>query len=72
MDLRNQIRARRAAEHITQKALGEKVGVNQSLIYRFEAGKGGLSLSVLEKVCAALGLRLTVEVVNEEVARESA
>lgn len=64
MNLRQRIRARRAALRMTQKALAEVVGINSSLIYRFEADKSGVSLEILDKICVALGLRLTVEVVD--------
>ena len=72
MELSQMIRARRAGLRITQTALAREVGVCGNTIYRFEAGKYKMSQDLLEKVCAALGLRLTVEVVQEEVTRESA
>lgn len=72
MELRQKIRARRAALRITQKALALASGVHHNTIYKFEAGSGTLPHDVLERVCAALGLRLTVEVIQEEVMRESA
>lgn len=71
MELRQEIRARRAALRITQKALALAAGVHHNTIYKFEAGAGALSHDVLERVCVALGLRLIVEVVQEEVMRDA-
>lgn len=62
MQIRQAIRAQRAALRMTQKALAEKVGVQSNTICKFEANKCGVSVSVLEKMCAVLGLRLVVEV----------
>lgn len=72
MELRQKIRERRTKLRITQKALAMQLGVHYNTINRFEAGTGSVSHDVLLRVCAALGLRLTVEVVQEEVMRESA
>lgn len=72
MELQQLIRARRAGLRITQTALAQQVGVCGNTIYKFESGKYKMSQDLLERVCAALGLRLTVEVVQEEVMRESA
>lgn len=71
MELRQEIRARRAALRITQKALALAAGVHHNTIYKFEAGTGALPHDVLLRVCAALGLRLIVEVIQEEVMREA-
>lgn len=64
MELRQKIRARRAVLRVTQKALALAVGVHHNTIYKFEAGSGTLPHDVLERVCAALGLRVTLEVVE--------
>src|SRR6267142_5016527 len=46
---------------LTQKRLAEMVGTHQSVIARLEdADYTGHSLSMLDKISAALGLRLTV------------
>lgn len=71
MELRQEIRARRAALRLTQKALAKRCGLANGTICAFEAGRGKLSPDALERICAALGLRLTVEVVQEGAIREA-
>jgi transcriptional regulator with XRE-family HTH domain len=72
MELRHKLRARRQALRMTQRALAVKVALTNATICSFEAGQRNLSTDALERICAALGLRLTVEVIQEEVMRESA
>lgn len=64
MELRQIIRERRRQLRITQKALATQLGVHHNTISRFESGTSGLSHDVLLRICAALGLRLTAEVVG--------
>jgi transcriptional regulator with XRE-family HTH domain len=71
MDLRQKIRAKRASLRITQRALAVKTGLSNSTLCAFESKRAQLSLDALERVCAALGLRLTVEDVQEEAARDA-
>lgn len=52
---------KRAQKKLTQKALAEKIGVEQSALARFESGKVSPTLSFVKKVTAGLGLRLVVK-----------
>ncbi len=51
------IRARRE-KNITQKKLAEMIGTSQSVVARFESGKGNPTLSFLQKLTFALGAKL--------------
>jgi ribosome-binding protein aMBF1 (putative translation factor) len=51
------IRARRE-KNITQKKLAEMMGTSQSVVARFESGKGNPTLSFLQKLTFALGAKL--------------
>lgn len=64
MEIRREVRARRAALRMTQKTLAERVGVQGNTICKFEANRCGISVGVLEKICEVLGLRLKVEVMD--------
>ncbi len=46
----------RLEQHLTQEELGEKSGVNRSLIGKLERGKSPMTLSTLSKVFQALGI----------------
>lgn len=52
---------KRAQKKLTQKALAERIGVEQSALARFESGRVSPTLSFVKKVTAGLGLRLTVK-----------
>lgn len=54
------IRAR-AQKKLTQRQLAEKIGVNQSALARFEAGRTNPTLSFLNKVTSGLGLKIVVK-----------
>ena len=45
----------------TQRELATKIGVAQSALARFEAGKINPTLSILNKVTSGLGLKLMVK-----------
>ncbi|MEI8062397.1 MAG: helix-turn-helix transcriptional regulator [bacterium] len=51
------IKARRE-KNITQKKLAEMIGTTQSVIARFESGKGNPTLNFLQKLTFALGTKL--------------
>lgn len=51
-----QIRDARKEKNLTLKELGEKVGVSESVMSRYEKGKQNLTLETLQKVADALGL----------------
>lgn len=67
MELREEIRKRRKELGLTQKQLAAQVALNNATLCAFEAGDRNLGPDALERVCAALGLRLTVEVVEDGV-----
>ena len=50
----------RIEKRLTQKQLAQKLGIAQSALARFEAGRTNPTLSFLQKVTSALGLKLTV------------
>lgn len=50
------IKKARKAAGLTQKELGEKLGITQSAIAMFEADKTNVKYSTLEKFAAALGV----------------
>ncbi|MDO8604819.1 MAG: helix-turn-helix transcriptional regulator [bacterium] len=52
---------KRSQKKLTQKALAEKIGVEQSALARFESGRVSPTLSFVKKVTAGLGLRLVVK-----------
>ena len=51
----------RIQKKLTQKQLAQKIGVAQSALARFEAGRTNPTLSFLKKVTGGLGLKLRVE-----------
>ncbi len=51
-----QIRAARKAKGLTQKELGEKLGVADSVITNYESGKQNLTIDTLQKVADVLGV----------------
>lgn len=44
----------------TQKRLGEEAGIRQETVSRVENGSAGTELNTLFRLCAALGIELTV------------
>lgn len=51
----------RAQKKLTQRELAQKIGVAQSALARFEAGRTNPTLSFLKKVTSGLGLKLLVK-----------
>lgn len=60
-DLAVQIKMQREAGGFTQEKLAQKMGVQQSTVARLEKGVVGISTATLQKCCAALGLKLSLE-----------
>jgi ribosome-binding protein aMBF1 (putative translation factor) len=50
----------RAKKGMTQRALAQKIGTKQSAIARFESGRSNPTLSFIQKVSDALGVRIRV------------
>lgn len=51
-----QIRDARKEKGLTQKELGEKLGVADSVITNYESGKQNLTIETLQKIADALGI----------------
>jgi DNA-binding XRE family transcriptional regulator len=62
--VRQLIRARKAAK-LTQRELGERVGVSKNVITRMESGEHTPRLETAQEVASALGYRLEVRLVKE-------
>jgi HTH-type transcriptional regulator / antitoxin HipB len=54
------IRELREARRLSQRELAERMGTTQSMVGRLEAGGSRPTLATLERVAAALGLRLEI------------
>jgi ribosome-binding protein aMBF1 (putative translation factor) len=59
-DIARQVILRRGQLGLTQQNLAERVGTSHSAISRLEGGQHRVSIDTLERVGAALGLRLVV------------
>ncbi len=62
--VRQLIRARKRAK-LTQRELGERVGVSKNVITRMESGEHTPRLETAQEVAKALGYRLEVRLVKE-------
>lgn len=60
-----QIRDARKAKGMTQKELGEKLGVSESVMSRYENGKINFSVDILYKVCVELGAKLEINILTD-------
>lgn len=52
------IRATRRAENVTQAELGERLGMDQSFVSKYERGERRLDVVELRAICKALGIDL--------------
>lgn len=52
------IRDARKAKGLTQKELGEMIGIGESRISKYESGKENPTLSTLEKIADTLGVKI--------------
>ncbi len=59
--LTDQLRKAIDASEMSRYRICKVTGMSESTMSRFMAGKGGLSLDVLDKIARALGARLVVE-----------
>jgi HTH-type transcriptional regulator/antitoxin HipB len=60
-ELGEAVRRRREELGLTQAQLAERAGLKQPAVARFEAGGTMPTIPMLERLAAALGLRLTVQ-----------
>ncbi len=63
-ELGEAVRQRREELRLTQAQLGELAGLKQPAVARFEAGGTMPTIPMLERLAAALGMRLAVELRN--------
>lgn len=54
------IKAKRLELGWSQKQLAEKAGLCHNTIYNLEANKGAIKLETYEKVCKALGIKMSI------------
>ncbi|MBO0952931.1 helix-turn-helix domain-containing protein [Fibrella forsythiae] len=57
----NLIREARKAKGLTQKELGDMIGVAESTFSRFEKGGQNLTLDTLQRISVALGVSLFID-----------
>ena len=61
LDVGEKVRDAREAAGINQRELAARMGTSQAAVARLEAGGVGATLTTLQKVAAALDLKITVE-----------
>ena len=61
LDVGEKVRDAREAAGLSQRELATRMGTSQAAVARLEAGGVGATLTTLQKVAAALGLKVTVE-----------
>lgn len=54
------IRETRKAKGLTQKELGEKLGISESAVSKYESGKENPTAELIQKVADALGVSLEI------------
>ena len=54
------IRETRKAKGLTQKELGAMMGLSESTVNKYEAGKQNLSLETVQKIADALKIQLEI------------
>jgi ribosome-binding protein aMBF1 (putative translation factor) len=61
LDVGEKVRDAREAAGLSQRELAARMGTSQAAVARLEAGGVGATLTTLQKVAAALDLKVTVE-----------
>lgn len=61
LDLGEKVRDAREAMGLSQRKLASRMGTSQAAVARLEAGAVGATLTTLQKVAAALELKVTIE-----------
>ena len=54
------LRTARKSKGLTQKEMGERVGITESAYSRYESGKQNLTLDTLQKVAEAMGVSVRI------------
>lgn len=54
------LRAARKSKGLTQKEMGERVGITESAYSRYESGKQNLTLDTLQKVAEAMEVSVRI------------
>ncbi len=65
LDVGEKVRFARDAAGLSQRELAARMGTSQAAVARLEAGGVGATLTTLQKVAAALDLKVTVELSRE-------
>ena len=60
-----QIQEARKAKGLTQKELGEKLGVSESAVNRYEGGTQNLTLLTLQKIANTLSAEINIKIKPE-------
>lgn len=66
-EIRDMIITLRHENHITQKDLASRCGLTQANISNIEKGTSKPTIDTLKKIADALGVRLAVEFIGQEV-----
>ena len=61
LEVGEKVRDAREAAGLTQRDLAARMGTSQAAVARLEAGGVGATLTTLQKVAAALDLKITVD-----------
>ena len=61
LDVGEKVRDAREAAGLSQRELAARMGTSQAAVARLEAGGVGATLTTLQKMAAALDLKVTVE-----------
>lgn len=64
MEIRERIKRKRELANLSQKELADMVGLTDTSISNIERGKS-CTLSSLEKICKALNMRVSIEILDE-------
>ncbi len=63
LDVGERVRDARKAAGLSQRQLAARMGTSQAAVARLEAGGVGATLTTLQKVATALGLKVTVDLI---------
>lgn len=61
LDVAEKVRDAREATGLSQTELAARMGTSEAAVARLEAGDAGATLTTLQKVATALGLRIIIE-----------